>query len=592
MKLKSFQIRNYKSIIDSGECRLSDIDNILVLAGQNESGKSAILQALYDYERGELLENCERTLDGDDFEYPTIQCTYTIEDTEDIVGNVYEELQISDDITKSIKSFKEISFVRKFSSRSESELIFNDELLQKLEVFNEKAKLSDNDIDNSKDKSEPTESVPEKGVAEVDISELAQKIWAYTPKIIFFDDFCDLLPDNILVSALVNEDSKTNGYKAVKNVEKLLEADFTQYDNLSDAVRASQQEKYNSTLTADFNTRWNQKIFEDNKVEIAIHYNQGGAKGQSYLNFFILTKEGEYLTPKQRSKGLLWFLSFYLQLTAESKATDDLIILFDEPGLYLHSKAQWDIKKLFEELAEKDQIIYTTHSPYLIDTDKLNRLRLIINSKVHGTTIEKITTKKVKNQKDALKPIIDAIGLEVAHDFSCMDKNNVILEGISDYYYFTSMKKLLNNQDDFGFLPSMGAANVHLLMELCIGWGLKWLIIFDEGRASKTAFTKIKKHFFEENDDMAKKNIYCIEGAEDIEDVFTLGDLRLVDSSIQNTDCIKHSQLVGEYGGKELFARMFNEKVNKGDITLDKLSKTAKDKYEIIFKFIKDCFDN
>ena len=46
MKLKSFKIEHVKSIVDSGICHLSEKDNVLVLAGQNEAGKSAILEAL------------------------------------------------------------------------------------------------------------------------------------------------------------------------------------------------------------------------------------------------------------------------------------------------------------------------------------------------------------------------------------------------------------------------------------------------------------------------------------------------------------------------------------------------------------------
>ncbi len=602
MKLKSFQVWNYKSIIDSGECRLSDIDNILVLAGQNESGKSAILQALYDYEREELLEDCERSLGGEDIEYPRIRCTYAINDADDFAGNFSDEMQIPENITKLLKSLKEISITRKFSSLSESKLTLNDELLQQLNTLNEKNNPSDEEVtkpedevelsEPAEDEAEPSEPVLETAKAEIDIDELVKNIWEQTPIIIFFDDFCDLLPDKILVSALISEDKEAKGYNAVKNVEKILDTDFTKYDRLPDSARASQQEKHNSTLTADFNERWKQEIFKESKYDIVIRHNEGGAAGQSRINFFIKTKTTEYLTPQQRSQGLRWFLSFYLQLTAESKAADKLIILFDEPGLYLHSKAQKDIKSFFEGLAEKDQIVYSTHSPYLIDADKLNRLRLVINSEDEGTTIEKITTKKIGDQKDALKPIIDAIGLEVAHDFSCADKKNVILEGISDYYYFISMKKLFGIQDDFAFLPSMGASNVHLLMELCMGWGLKWLIIFDEDHASKIAFTKIKKGFYNDNDDEAKKAIYQIEGVEGIEEIFALEDLQLVESDLKNEKDIKHSQLVKEYGGKELFARMFSEKVNEGKITLDKLSKKATGKFETIFKSIKDGFGN
>jgi predicted ATP-dependent endonuclease of OLD family len=587
MRLKSFQIQNYKSIIDSGECRLSDVDNILVLAGQNESGKSAILQALYDYERGKLLEDCERTLDGDNFLYPRIRCTYTIEKGIDFVEPMSDDSKLPEDVLIFLKNLNEISIVRQFYSRDKAKLVFDEKLLKEYEQFAEKNRPLNEET--SLPGGQTKQPIDTKQV-QYDLNNAADEIWQIAPKIIFFDDFCDLLPDKIFISALKNKQKDAKGYSAVKNVEKILGADFTKYDSVSDAVRESRRKSHNKKLTADFNERWKQKIFDDNKVEIVIDYNQGRNPGQSYFNFFVLTKDGEYLAPQQRSKGLIWFLSFYLQLTAESKSTDDLIILFDEPGLYLHSKAQGDIKSLFDELAQKDQIIYSTHSPYLIDADKLHRLRLVINSRNGGTTIEKITTNYKHNQKDALKPIIDAIGLEIAHHFSCAVKKNVILEGISDHYYLVSMKKLYDIKDNFAFLPSMGASNAHLLMELCIGWGLQWLIIFDEDGASKTALAKIKKEFFNNDDEETMKKIYRIEGVEGIEDVFTLGDLRLVDAKVQNDKGVRHSQLVKEYGGKELFARLFNEKVNNGEITLDKISKTAKDHFKIIFDFINKGF--
>src|SRR5205814_6843979 len=122
-----------------------------------------------------------------------------------------------------------------------------------------------------------------------------------------------------------------------------------------------------------------------------------------------------------------------------------------EPGMYLHSKAQTDMLNVFKELSEKNQIVYSTHSPYLINSDKLHRVRLVLNTAEMGTIIEKITTGKVKGQLDAMKPIIDAIGLEVAHCFSPINKKNVLLEGISDFYYLEAMKQLLGINNDFSF---------------------------------------------------------------------------------------------------------------------------------------------
>ncbi len=113
---------------------------------------------------------------------------------------------------------------------------------------------------------------------------------------------------------------------------------------------------------------------------------------------------------------------------------------------------------------------------------------------------------------DALKPIIDAVGLEVAHPFSPVNNKNVILEGIADFNYFSAMKNLLDIKDDFNFVPSMGASNIHLLVELCIGWGLDWVIIFDDGKASNTAGGKIGNSLFDRNDNEIGEKIYRLKG--------------------------------------------------------------------------------
>ena len=591
MKLKSFRIQNYKSIIDSGECRLSDNDNILVLAGQNESGKSSILQALYDYEQGELREDCLRQFDeGRDVTYPVVECTYHV----DKDNNWIEEIgiDIPAHVEDVLSKLQEICLIRTFSSEEKSSFSFDIGLTEKIKKAIESFQKKKNTVEEKSSAENENEDVKDDSEKEeISITNISEEVFRIMPKIIYFDDFCDLLPDKILISDLKSENLQANGYNAVKNVERILNADLTELDTFPDAVSASRQDSHNREITANFNERWRQKIFEDNEVKISVKYNQGrSGTASSYLNFFISTKEGEYLTLKQRSKGLIWFLSFWLELQAQSKKTDELIILFDEPGLYLHSKAQGDIKSLLEELAEKNQIIYTTHSPYLIDSDKLNRVRLVINDKRQGTLIEKVTTDRTKGRRDALKPIIDAIGLEIAHDFSVVRQKNVIVEGISDFYYLLAMKKILGIREDLCFVPSMGAQNVHLLMELCMGWGLDWQILLDGGRESNTAYNKIKKRFFEDNDEQARKKIHKITDGEGIEDNFTLSDLRLIEPKMQSEQDVKNSELVKKYGGKELFGRLFAEKVDSSEITKEKVSKKAIGNFEDIFKFVQEGF--
>jgi predicted ATP-dependent endonuclease of OLD family len=584
MKLKSFRITNYKSIVDSGECRLSDNDNITVLAGQNESGKSSILQALRDYEKGEINADSLR----DDGSMPSISCTYNV-DKDFVDDKLFEDIEVTDSIRKLIIELKELKIIKSLDTEGSLTISLDEELKAQITKLLEK---DNEEIDKRNENAKSTEPGKEEehhwDLKET-LDEIVNELVSYTPNIIFFDDFCDLLPDQILISDIKLKNKDAKGLQAVKNVETILGADFTRLDDLSDGRRETTQTTYHEAITADFNEKWKQRIAEGNGAKVHVkHYRN--TTGTSYLKFYIETKKGEFLSVEKRSQGFKWFLSFYLQLKAEDKRTDHLIILFDEPGMYLHSKAQLDMIKVFEELSSKNQIIYSTHSPYLIDTAKLHRLRLVLNTKETGTTIEKITSNKINNQKDALKPIIDALGLEVASPFSVAKKNNVILEGISDFHYMQSMKLLLSKNIEVGLLPSMGSSNSHLLMEICMGWGLNWIIVFDDKGAVKD-YNKIKKQFFNDSEEETQKRIFRLKDCDGIEDMFTVGDMKLVDTQAQFSADKKNSEVVSQHGGKELYARLFYEKALKGDITKEKISVTAIKNFEKIFSFIDTAFE-
>ncbi|HTM91813.1 MAG TPA: AAA family ATPase, partial [Flavisolibacter sp.] len=588
MKLKSFRIENYKSILDSGECIISALDNITILAGQNESGKSSILQALRDYHHDELSKEAIRI----DNEVPKISCTYTVDadDLEKLFQELSSSVILPSSIEKFLNAMKEVTIVKSFDDLESPLSSFDTEIDEQLEKMRSKevekiqAKNSESDEESDENENEEEENEQE-DIEDVNSEDFVWNIvYAFDqikPVVIFFDDFCDLLPDKILISDLQAKNKDANGYQPVKNVETILGIDLAKLDKLPDWQRNRAETQYHKLITANFNEKWTQRVGENNNANIYIEFNQGRAAGSSYLNFYVETKDQEFLPPRQRSQGFRWFLSFYLHLKAESERNKSLIILFDEPGLFLHSRAQSDMVKVFEELGLKNQIVYSTHSPYLIDATKLHRIRLVLNTKKHGTTIEKITTAKVKNQKDALKPIIDAVGLEVAHNFSAAKKKNVILEGISDYHYLEAFRKLLEKSEEFAFVPAMGSPNVHLLMELCIGWGLDWLIVFDEKGVSKE-YNKIKKFFFENNDDATKKKILKLTGFDGIEELFQDSDFDKLLPEIDFKPGQKKGEIISNNGGKELIARLFLEKINAGKIKKSNLSKETLKNFEVI----------
>lgn len=578
--------------MDTGFVEISTNDNIMVLAGQNESGKSSVLKALRDYENNSFdTESIPFSTNEDVF--PIVSCTYLIEDEDNIVelltNKIIEKLQIQISEQESIfdankiNNIKEFTLTRTLNENKKSVLFIDNNLLNILRNAVLKMKSSDDE-----EKETPYFIVTDKN-----LEIITNALWIATPAIVFFDDFCDILPNQINISDLVNKTESVEGYKAVKNLEEIFDIDFASKDLESDAKRRAKEEADNIRISIDFQNDWGQRIHDQNNVKIKFDFQkrEGEAGSSSYVNFYVETKDGVPLRPKRRSKGLIWFLSLWLELKAQNSQYGQLILLLDEPDQHLHIRAQKDILKLINNLGDKgNQIFYATHSPYLLETDHLNRINLIINSKKSGTTIEDITTSKINNsnKKDALQPIANAIGLSVS-EFSSLDKNNVLLEGVSDFYYFLGMKELLEIDSSYSFIPGVGVRKIDNLISLCIGYGLNWVVIIDDdprtgGTESQIKYEEIRDYIFDGQDDKTKEKVHVLNGIVGIENMFTYDDLKLIDSTIKDNP--DKTKVVGK-NRKVLFAKMFFEKVKRGDIKIENLSKTAKENFTNAFEYIK-----
>src|SRR6056297_826628 len=105
MKLSSFYIKNFRSLIDSGWKNLAN-DNITVLIGQNESGKTTVLEALQSFYTGQISEDILRS----DMSMPEISCKFQL-NGEDI-GKMIQLEKLPDEIQDTFKKFQTISLSR------------------------------------------------------------------------------------------------------------------------------------------------------------------------------------------------------------------------------------------------------------------------------------------------------------------------------------------------------------------------------------------------------------------------------------------------------------------------------------------------
>lgn len=207
--------------------------------------------------------------------------------------------------------------------------------------------------------------------------------------------------------------------------------------------------------------------------------------------FSVQSNDGQSLLLSERSNGLRWYLNTFIDAKANDVANSSVLYLLDEPGISLHVNAQRELLKLFNNLADKgNQVLYTTHSPYMLDTsgDGVHRIREVVKSEDGNTSIYKTAyDSRISSisQKDTLEPIISALGMNLYDTFGpAKDKINIVTEGMSDYIYICTMAKILNiDMDKYVIVPSVGASNCVNICSILHGWGCCYIALFDYDRA-------------------------------------------------------------------------------------------------------------
>jgi len=598
MKLTSFKIKNFKSIIDTDWCYLS-IDNITGLIGQNESGKSSILEALNCFFLGDMNADFLRNDDS----FPEISCVFTL--SEDELTEYFKEFPISESLKKHFKESKWRIGIRQTWLNLEEfkETLIDDSLKLILEKENEKIKKSQNtsnQTDNIEEEEETTEGNNEELPKILSEETIIKILSSHLPDVHFFEDYSSLLPNTIDLEDIINKKTKTEGYQGVLN---FLTVAGIEIEKLTDRSYGSAKiKKYinevNKTVTTNFQKFWSQEIGKNNKISIEFelkNYNDSepNKAGKPYLEFWVQDGE-ENLHPKQRSKGVRWFLSFYLQLEADAKKGKNTssIYLIDEPGASLHAKAQEDVLRVFEELKDKIQIIYTTHSPYLIKLESLYRLLAIQRSLEDD---EKSETKVINVHNlgaastNTLAPVLSCMGIDFSHQNVIQKKNNVLLEEISAFYYLSAFKKLFSFTYQVNFLPATGVSNIPQLSYLLLGWGIQFIVVVDDDTNGRGIYNQLKKELFMDDESLAKDKLLKIKGCNGIEDLFTpedfkkyiLKDDKVNVSNIQNSEYIKKQKI-----SKALVAAQFMIEVEENKITKKDLNKETITKIEAILTAI------
>ncbi|MBF4375739.1 ATP-dependent nuclease, partial [Vibrio anguillarum] len=165
------------------------------------------------------------------------------------------------------------------------------------------------------------------------------------------------------------------------------------------------------------------------------------ADGQ-YLKVVVEDDLGVDIELDQRSEGFQWLVSFFIVFFSEAMDKhENAILLLDEPGMSLHALKQRDFRETISRLAENNQTLFTTHSPFLVGPDELDIVRVVeMKERTLGT---KVHTTLSSEDPAGLLPLQEALGYDLANSLFSQQRN-LILEGLTDYWYIEATAQLMN----------------------------------------------------------------------------------------------------------------------------------------------------
>lgn len=511
MKLISCKVNNYKSIgEEKNEIYFNDLTIIL---GKNESGKSNIVEAIsgvdvIGYTNKKYFSNKNKKNNKDisvELIFKTTENDIKVSEyQENIIVNIESEevCKIDKNFGEYILNKKEIkeqyyklmNFLEKGSlpfSQQESIKKYN-AILEKLNKINEEIFVLPVGIDVFLKKLKQTGNEKFVEFCELlkELENRLENIYCDFPKFIFLTSGSLKTTYSIAEYDKEIEEEETSILYQFLELVKINPSELKNImESKDNSYIMNKQIEYNGLIRENFAKKFNafysQEIIE---MQVMISFN--------CLNFLIKTN-GAYLDYSERSNGLKWYTNIFIQLLFNSKSKfSNNIILLDEPGVFLHPLAQKELASLFNDLSTKgNQIIYTTHSPFMINYNEFHNIRAVEKDDNGFSLIyNKITEfpRKSKNKTETITPLINAIGynMSLAIGPNCSNKN-IIVEGITDYFYLNSyiMQKDMKN---YNIIASVGADNIPAISSILYGWGCDFIVLLDQDTKGRSVYDKIK----------------------------------------------------------------------------------------------------
>ena len=492
MKLVEVQVQNFQSVRDSEAFNIGDVT---CLVGKNEAGKTALLKALYrlnpinpadaeynvmdDYPRSDVSAYEAEVNAGRRQHVQVVRATFILDD-EDVaeVEDAFGKSWLEDGSQTLVlsKGFDNKLVVESLDIDTEKaiqHLVGSADLPSTLagalsNSMNLEEMLTRFEEETSREPEATLRAVlqgiQEQGMARYVYDRfLAKRL----PKFLYFDEYYQMTgQDNIEAirdrregGSLLDSDYPLLGLieLAGLDLDQMLDPGNTQ-------TLVARLEGAGNNLTQQVMDHWSQNRHLRMKFDVRAAQPNDPPGMTSGTNVWGRVEDTRHMVTTSmgsRSRGFVWFFSFLAWYSQLRSKGENLILLLDEPGLSLHAKAQEDLLRYFdEELVPHHQVVYTTHSPFMVDPSRFDRVRIVqdlsiedgserLSPEQEGT---KVLTEVLNATPDSLFPLQGALGYEI-HQTLFIGPNSLVVEGVSDLLYIQTVSGALYTAGREGLSP-------------------------------------------------------------------------------------------------------------------------------------------
>lgn len=511
MEIEAVKISNFRSVQDTDWIEIEN--DITTLIGKNESGKTTILKSISEISHRDRIQSPDinDSTEPDPFT-PIIRAKYKHDSARVEVIKLRGGARVLGDIS-------DISVVTPFSNELLSDAIFyiieervtniND---KKVDKFKNSFNIPNSNKVNNLNKEntqelinnilhellEPTiseetpiarriESLLEREMKRIDDRNypISEFIDEKLPTIVYMDS-TDQLPDQIPKSELGSDSHET-----FNNLVKISGFDPDEIGSMDPREQVEVIDKISATIEGDLNNLWDQKSVKVNVREANSNYiplvRDESVDGDNVSR--------EPRIPSERSKGFQWFLSFHINASAVANESEEKLFLLDDPAVFLHPEGKKDWLDAIEDLSQNNQVIYTSHSPYLIYKDQPSRVRIVEDRSGSGTVV--LDEFHDSNQA-SLEPLRKALGINIGST-PFATKRKILVEGPSDKYILRGAIHYLHERGEdiisrhsTSIIPTAGANKMITVARWVDSEDFSYVILLDKDGKGDNVAGRIK----------------------------------------------------------------------------------------------------